>query len=199
MLLLTFYVWIFADTLLLAVLKYIAYQSKDVSMTQLQSEQYSSITIGINDGSLIVVAEPTCQIVGDFGTLPRIFFDLSPALASLVEGGFVIDQRPLIGNPHLADWALAAPLSNGKLTGTEVERFPPIVREAARQLLMELGGTFNTDTFLAATSEPVDGSDGAFTLVSAEYLALYRSSSAQDTCTRHHRRSALSQREAGNV
>ena len=72
------------------------------------------------------------------------------ALRDLAEGGYVIDLRPLADQPEIVTWVTKAPLPNGRIEGTEVDRLPPEVRESAGGLAPLLDGEFQTLAAMAA-------------------------------------------------
>jgi hypothetical protein len=100
---------------------------------------------------------------------------LEQALLDLAEGGYVIDLRPLADHPLLKTWVFQAPMPNGRISGDEIDRFSDEEREAARQMLSDLGGDFQKLAYLASQrlGEPLDGSAGPFDAVSASYRAAY--------------------------
>lgn len=100
---------------------------------------------------------------------------LQRALASLAEGGYVIDLRRLSDRPEIRLWQFQAPMPNGDIEGADIGRFSAEARESAAQMQPFLSGEFGVLAGMMAqkAGEPDDGSAGPFDRVSAAYLARY--------------------------
>lgn len=109
----------------------------------------------------------------DHGRTIGTLWHLPGMLACLVEGGFLIDKRPLADDPGYSRWVLNEPLCNGRLSGS-IDRLSPEARQAAAQMGPWMGGEFRRLAVeMAASEETTDGSPGPFDRVPADVLADY--------------------------
>jgi hypothetical protein len=99
------------------------------------------------------------------------------ALQDLADGDYVIDLRPLAEHPQLVSWVMRAPMASGQIEGSDIDRLPDEVRQAAGDMATgsappQLEGAFRFLALAAASRifEPEEGA-GPFDYVSAAYRA----------------------------
>lgn len=149
--------------------------NKHLAVSQEARTSYAEITIAALTGEISAthLFDPT-QGHTCHGSTSGIW-PLERALSDLVEGGYIIDLRPLAEHPQLVSWVFCAPMPNGQLEGDEKAALSDEVRQSAREMLPGLQGTFQQLALLIAirAGEPMDGSAGPFDTVSASYRARY--------------------------
>jgi hypothetical protein len=142
--------------------------------SQQKRRLYAEVTIGALTGEISAehLYDPPTQPYR--GSTSHIW-PLEKALEDLVDGGYVIDLRPLADHPALFSWVYRAPMPNGRLEGHEIDRLSEEVRQCASGMAGGLQGDFQKLALLMANriGEPIDESAGPFDSVSVAYRAAY--------------------------
>jgi hypothetical protein len=141
---------------------------------KLEKARYAEITIAALTGEISAehLYDPPAQ--PHKGSTSGIW-PLERALEDLADGGFVFDLRPLADHPHIASWAVRAPMPSGRIEGDDIDRLSDEARKSAGEMVDALQGDFQTLAILASKGfgEPLDGSAGPFDYVSSASRALY--------------------------
>src|SRR5213595_2676348 len=98
---------------------------------------YCEVHIGITGAISAELLQPDPQRRRSPGSCSNIW-SLQEALSRLAEGGYIIDLRLLELHPLIDTWVFAAPLPNGHIEGTEIDRLPESVRASAREMMAGL-------------------------------------------------------------
>jgi hypothetical protein len=102
----------------------------------------------------------------------RSYGSLEDMLPSLVQGGYVIDLRPLAEHPRIVEWVVLSPMSSGYLEGDDLLHLSDEACQFGALMAQQgFDGAFQT---LATSTTRADASrkkPGALDYVSSAYLA----------------------------